>query len=1415
MLLLSVFADVQAQEICSNGIDDDFDCNIDCDDQECGARTFVLSNGQAASFVLGQNNFTSNTSGTSTQKFDKPYDVTISNINGKVYVSDLLNHRVLRYTDIGNFISGGDPEIVLGQNNFTTGTSGVSDSKFDQPTGIFVDDLDNLWVTDWGNNRILKFEYASLLASGATADIVLGQTNFFSNSPGASAFALSGPIDAIVDDYGHLWVADQTNFRVLKFSNSEILTTGASASLVLGQPNFTTASYGVSASKMGEANSIEIICDNLYVSDGTNNRIIRFDNYNTLTSGQACDMVLGQNNYTDYAPGVGSSKFSEPRLMSKDRFNNLYVTDAVNHRVLVFDEVNSKTIGESADRVIGQPDFFDNSYGLSATKLNSPRSAVIIESEGSTFLLVSDISNHRFMAYGQEAFETDELTSVSGVLPGFDLSGGSLTYTLVTPPSDGLFTITDNAIGAFSFTPAGFCHFDEDDVETITYRVTNSSGCFIESDLLIKVLDIGPCPEDCGNGIDDDGDCLVDCDDSDCGSYPIALANGIDAQYITGQSDFSSFSSGTSSSKFNNPVHVARDTKSDRLFVSDYGNNRILIYENVEDFIDNRSAIHVLGQSNFISNFSGVSNTRLNKPTGLFIDKNGRLWVCDRYNNRVLWFDDAKNLTTGSPASGVLGQPHYASALPGISATKFDDPIGVLVDDYDNLWVADFYNERILKFENASSISIGDAATVVLGAPNFTTIEPTIASNTLGTASSISMSCNNLFVTDDSHNRVLVFKDAHLLNSSASADVVLGQISFNSASIGAGSNRLNNPSGISIDNNLLYISDTFNNRVLIYKDPNGLTNFDSADYVIGQTSFFGTSPRTTIDGFRQPHDVKVIRGNGINYLTVADRANNRLISFGQPKYATDELTNISGIMRGVSLTGVAPLIFDNVDSPYHGSVNVVNSTTGVFDYYPSVACTNGNDYNEYFRYSVTNSNGCIANNAVRIEVQSLNNCIEVCDNGLDDDQDGQIDEFDGDCDNDHDGVSNAKDFDRDNDGISDLMENDLTLSNCSNYEYVPLFHEDFGSGGRTSSDNTPLCYEHGIGTICSPEYDQSTFTNGVDWGEYAVVSNTNDANQGNYTWVVSGDYNGGTNNRMMVVNPVHVNDVVYSTQVENILPNARLYMRLHFLNLSPSGSGNPLPRVKVRVIAGTEESTSIAVDIPETGNWRTHWFYIGHVNNTIAEVQIINDLASGSTQAYVIDSIMLSQLLYDCDDDGIPNLADLDSDNDGIPDIIEQTNLDVEKNGVTDNIDVTGGLTSDANFNGWDDNYEGDLIIDTDNDGVRNILDLDSDNDGIYDVFEAKGTDGDLDGRVGVGAISDTDNNGYATSIDPAESGTVLAISDSDSDGIPDFLEIDSDNDGCFDVTEAGFPDSDSDGKLLNGTLGLDFNITDEGTITQ
>jgi hypothetical protein len=153
----------------------------------------------------------------------------------------------------------------------------------------------------------------------------------------------------------------------------------------------------------------------------------------------------------------------------------------------------------------------------------------------------------------------------------------------------------------------------------------------------------------------------------------------------------------------------------------------------------------------------------------------------------------------------------------------------------------------------------------------------------------------------------------------------------------------------------------------------------------------------------------------------------------------------------------------------------------------------------------------------------------------------------------------------------------------------------------------------------------------------------------------------------------------------------------------------------------------------------------------------------------------------DCDGDGIPDFTEgaIDSDSDGVDNMCD---LDSDNDGILDSEEGTG---------------------DKDGDGIPNYLDLDSDNDGIPDAIEANGGTAPTGYVSSTGRISgsDTDADGLLNSVDNdpsvqygVSSTSTLPRGDHDGDGIKDFQDKDSDNDGIMDAIEAGGTDANGDG---------------------
>jgi len=166
-------------------------------------------------------------------------------------------------------------------------------------------------------------------------------------------------------------------------------------------------------------------------------------------------------------------------------------------------------------------------------------------------------------------------------------------------------------------------------------------------------------------------------------------------------------------------------------------------------------------------------------------------------------------------------------------------------------------------------------------------------------------------------------------------------------------------------------------------------------------------------------------------------------------------------------------------------------------------------------------------------------------------------------------------------------------------------------------------------------------------------------------------------------------------------------------------------------------------------------------------------------------------LLADTDSDGVSDLQEigdlldkpLDADKDGIIDALDTEEiLDHDGDGLTDFVEKNLGSDSkniDSDDDGINDNEElGDDLnaaLDTDGDGIINILDPDDDNDNLDTRFESE---------IGTNPLSkDTDGDGLDDAKEVA-GGDINDLRDTDKDGKIDAIDSDDDNDGIATLIE-------------------------------
>jgi hypothetical protein len=181
----------------------------------------------------------------------------------------------------------------------------------------------------------------------------------------------------------------------------------------------------------------------------------------------------------------------------------------------------------------------------------------------------------------------------------------------------------------------------------------------------------------------------------------------------------------------------------------------------------------------------------------------------------------------------------------------------------------------------------------------------------------------------------------------------------------------------------------------------------------------------------------------------------------------------------------------------------------------------------------------------------------------------------------------------------------------------------------------------------------------------------------------------------------------------------------------------------------------------------------------------------------------------DSDNDSVPDKDDIDSDNDGVPDFFEAGGttpdqllfgahtfaqpIDTDKDGKPDHLDsdadndsIPDGIEgNDANSDGKADNSPS--LQDNDNDGLDNVFDTRIGGVGQTNAIGSSAAQQDTDGDS-VADLRDSDDDGdqIPSQVEMSPALVAANLTDADKDNVPNYLDLDSDNDGARDAFEAG-----------------------------
>ena len=706
----------------------------------------------------------------------------------------------------------------------------VEGKELNGPSGVALDTSVSppiLYVADAFNNRVMVWKNARA-ASGSPADLVVGQRDFFSTGqqgPGSGfSSGLLSPSSVAVDKRGNLYVFDTGNNRILRYPkpfsqqgdfiqpDMVIGQTGLSAN----QPNQGLANPNEKTifSRSNQLIRSRMIFDtdgNLWVADGGNNRVIRFNSAvlgDSATNAPSADLVLGQSDFNTRDPlvvvrpedNLNKSKLRFPSALTFDANGRLYVSDT--NRIVVY-QPPFRT-GQEGVRVVG---IYVNTGG---TKPNV-NEFTVTDAEGlfvaNNQLFAIDTNTHRIVRFDS-----------------FDLWQPESTL-LPSPAAKAVYGQND----LLSFRE----NRDQRLPSSISYSQPND-GVVFQNELW-----------------------LADSGNNRVLSIPIISGNLGEANRVLGQNGLnrnavnfvegkelflqagaSNLPLGGGSATLSSGVVTDQKSNPPRLYIADTYNNRILAFADARKVKPGDFADIIIGQSDFFTTAPNSptfdpnqpSDTGLFQPVGLAVDPNGNLFVADSQNGRVLRFPSpflAQSQGRTQRADLVIGQSSFTFKLQDVTRSNLGRPLGVTFTVDGNLVVSDAQYHRVLLYRKSASgtFSNGMAATTVLGQRDFTSASPGAGDDKLNTPHHLAVDTDDrLYVADTGNSRIAIFNS--ILQASNGASPV-----FSISSVG-GTDRIRNPQGIWVSDKTgeIWVADTPNARAVRFPKFDNLVVNPVANY---------------------------------------------------------------------------------------------------------------------------------------------------------------------------------------------------------------------------------------------------------------------------------------------------------------------------------------------------------------------------------------------------------------------------------------------------------------------------------------------------------------------------------------------------------------------------------------------------------
>ena len=616
-------------------------------------------------------------------------------------------------------------------------------ATFTLPRDVAVDGAGNFYFADYNYNRIRKVDSAGIITTVAGT----GFYGYSGDGGAATGAQINGPVGLAVDSQGNLYIADSSNHRIRKVNTGGIITTVAGT----GFAGYSGDGGAATSAKLHYPTYIAVDgVGNLYITDTSNYRVRKVDVNGKITT------VVGNgiSGYSGDGGAATNAQLSIPQGIAVDGAGNIYISDQNNHRIRKVDKYGFITTVAGT----GAAGFSGDGGAASNAQLNKPND-VAVDYIGN--LYIADLSNHRIRKIDKNGVITTVAGTGNG---GYSGDGGAAVSAQLNQPT---------GLAVYGLNDLYIADYNNHRIRLVNLGIPLSPSIspYGGNYNSLKTVTIGNIAY--GNTAYYTLNGTMPTQQSQAYSAPFTLDK-----------------SATLTVAVYNPITGLWSTPAVTIF-------------SIKPGIGIITTVAGSGIAGFSGDGEVATNAQLKNPAGLAVDRVGNIYIADNQNHRLRRVD-SNNVISTVAGNGIGG---YSGDGGAAINAQLNNPSGIGVDSWGNIYIADKYNHRIRKI-NTSGIITTVAGTGVAG---YSGDEGAATSAQLYNPSDVAIDgSGNIFIADEYNQRI------RKINTNGIITTVVGTGSTGySGDGGSASNaQLYFPSGVAVDGvGNLYIADSYNNRI--------------------------------------------------------------------------------------------------------------------------------------------------------------------------------------------------------------------------------------------------------------------------------------------------------------------------------------------------------------------------------------------------------------------------------------------------------------------------------------------------------------------------------------------------------------------------------------------------------------------------